>query len=359
MKKLDVGIIGLGNAGFSHYRWFNMNPRANVKSVFSLDAEEKKRTFWFRKAHFATSPEEVISSVDAVSICSPDKTHFQYIKLALEQGKHILIEKPIVVERAHLEEIDRLTAEHPDLKVAVHNQMRVVPTFAKIKRIIQEDPNFADVFQIMVTYRHNCRLIKGLDWRMRDDQNFLLGATVHPFDYALWLFDFEELERVELMENRISWKEYPSATNFSVMFQTRSGRLAYINGNSSMVWPFYADCTVMADRGSMVNNLMYRDGGFRFFHNNRVTYGGYSLYPLNALIWLFNRLMIRVKGFHAPPFTVWEWSRASRMIADNFVDAVLTGKNVLVPYQSARKSMSILLDLDAQRKQSVRQGSAG
>ena len=44
---------------------------------------------------FSDSIEEFLSYVDAVYIASPNETHYEYAKIALEQGKHVLSEKPL------------------------------------------------------------------------------------------------------------------------------------------------------------------------------------------------------------------------------------------------------------------------
>jgi len=350
-KKLKVGIIGLGNAGFSHFRWFQKNSRAELVSVYTLSDINIQNNFRLRKISFAESPEELIGKVDAVSICSPDKTHFKYIKMAIEMGKHVLVEKPMVVKREELNQLEALVKKSPDLSFATHHQMRIVPTYAKIKKILASDPDFKEIFQLEVNYRHNCRNISGLGWRMKDDQNFLFGAAIHPVDYAWWLLNFEPIKKIELLENHLSWKSYPSATNFSIYFQTESGIIATINANSSMVWPFFTDCQVQADKGTIINNLMYKGNRFKFFHENRIALGGYPLVPLNWLISGLNRLVVRMKGFHYPPITPWEWSKASRTIIDDFVISALDGKKPLVPFESARKTMDLLLTLNEKRRQ--------
>lgn len=43
-------------------------------------------------------------SVDAVNIASPHETHFEYIMEALERGKHVLCEKPMVLKESHARE---------------------------------------------------------------------------------------------------------------------------------------------------------------------------------------------------------------------------------------------------------------
>ncbi|WP_276948202.1 Gfo/Idh/MocA family oxidoreductase [Acetatifactor muris] len=49
--------------------------------------------------------EEFLEAVDVVYIASPHETHYGYIKVALKHGKHVLCEKPMVLQRAQAEEL--------------------------------------------------------------------------------------------------------------------------------------------------------------------------------------------------------------------------------------------------------------
>ena len=49
-----------------------------------------------------------MKEVDAIYIASPHQTHYEYAKRALEQGKHVLCEKPLAFKRAEAEELLQL-----------------------------------------------------------------------------------------------------------------------------------------------------------------------------------------------------------------------------------------------------------
>ena len=63
----------------------------------------------FAKKHditvFTNSYEEFLSNVDAVYIASPNETHYEYAKMALEAGKHVLSEKPLAFTKAESQEL--------------------------------------------------------------------------------------------------------------------------------------------------------------------------------------------------------------------------------------------------------------
>lgn len=52
---------------------------------------------------------------DAVYIASPNSLHFAQAKLAIEHGKHVIVEKPAVANQAEFEQLDECLAAHPDV----------------------------------------------------------------------------------------------------------------------------------------------------------------------------------------------------------------------------------------------------
>ena len=350
--RVKVGILGLGNAGMAHFMWYRRSAKADVVAVYDPKASQLRRQLrwnpFFRKVPFVDSSEEVFERSDAVSICTPDDTHFAYIVEALNRRKHVLVEKPVVVTNDELRTVRAMREDRP-VVFGVHQQMRIVPTFRKIKELLKNDV-IGDVFQLEVNYRHDCRQINGLDWRMGEvPQSMLLGGAIHPADYALWLLG-DEVREAHLLHNHIAWRAYPLPTNYTIVYKTASDVIVKLNGNGCQVYPFLAEVVVMGDKGTIINNLLYRNGRFEIIHHNRLTFAGYSLLPLNLLLRLINLTLVRMKGFVRPPFTVWEWSFASQTIVENFLDTVRGEAEILVPFETAAASVEFCLNLEAKAR---------
>ena len=52
---------------------------------------------------------------DAVYIASPNSLHFSQAKMAIEAGKHVIVEKPAAANQAEFEQIDETLKAHPDV----------------------------------------------------------------------------------------------------------------------------------------------------------------------------------------------------------------------------------------------------
>ena len=70
----------------------------------------------FAKKHditvFINSYEGFLSNVDAVYIASPNETHYEYAKMALEAGKHVLSEKPLAFTKAESQKLYGIAQEN-------------------------------------------------------------------------------------------------------------------------------------------------------------------------------------------------------------------------------------------------------
>ena len=95
-KKINIGIIGLGHWGKNYLRIFQEINIVNVKYICDIS---KKNKFAKRK-NFIQNPDLIFNDkcIDAVIISTNAKTHFKLAKKALENKKHILVEKPITLK---------------------------------------------------------------------------------------------------------------------------------------------------------------------------------------------------------------------------------------------------------------------
>ena len=101
-RKLRIGIIGTGGISGSHIGAYLNQP--DVELVAGCDlipgkAEAKFAEYEVRDAKFFTDYKEMIDTVemDAVSVCTYNRTHAECTIYALEHGLNVLLEKPMTV----------------------------------------------------------------------------------------------------------------------------------------------------------------------------------------------------------------------------------------------------------------------
>ena len=104
MELLRVGVIGVGYLGVHHARIYKALRGVNLVGLCDTDPAKARLARKFRTV-FYPNHQALFGQVDAVSIVVPTQGHFQIAKEFLEQGVHVLIEKPMTET---VEEADRL-----------------------------------------------------------------------------------------------------------------------------------------------------------------------------------------------------------------------------------------------------------
>ena len=141
MSKLRIGIIGTG--GIAHAHLSSYKNIEEVEVVAGCDIVPGKAAEFFAKngmpdAKGFDSKEEMLKNVklDAVSVCTYNSTHSECAVFALENGLHVLLEKPMSVTLDQT--IAMLKAEKKSGKIlTVGFQPRYDVNSRKIKEIIQ------------------------------------------------------------------------------------------------------------------------------------------------------------------------------------------------------------------------------
>src|SRR2546425_552146 len=108
---LKLGVIGYGYWGPNIVRNFSSQPDCQVVAICDKNPKAVDQVLSRHPAVHATSDlAEVTGSpeIDAVAIVTPVSTHYELAKKALENGKHVFVEKPFTATSAQAEELIEL-----------------------------------------------------------------------------------------------------------------------------------------------------------------------------------------------------------------------------------------------------------
>jgi predicted dehydrogenase len=137
---IDIGVIGYGYWGPNIVRNLETLESARLIAIADTSASARERA---HKAHpnvrISEDPSELISSpnTDAVAIVTPVWTHFELAKTALENGKHVFVEKPFTSNVAQAEELINLAAQK-NLTIMVDHTFLFTAAVKKIKQLLQD-----------------------------------------------------------------------------------------------------------------------------------------------------------------------------------------------------------------------------
>jgi len=364
LRKLNVGIVGLGGAGRAHAKRFRRN--AGVGRIFGYDI--KPGAAADAGCEEVNSLDELFRLVDAVSICTPDHLHLEGIVAALGSGCHVLVEKPMVASHAEALELEAVLQRHRDLVFAVHHQMRHAHAFEQAHQLLASG-ELGRPFYIEANYWHDMvdRSTMFDDWRMTHGQSLIFGHACHPLDLIMHLAGAEPDSHSTYL-SKVGFDEYAAEyTSATTVMQFPGGLVAKTHVNSCAVYPQYNNLLVLGDKASYIDGILFRDGKFHqvagFFRPGQPHVGlnivnfriparlislVFNIYlrsiSLAWRIWaavmnpVTNRLMSHPDfGFRHYPMTVYNHDGACQTIIDNFVSAILGEEEVLVGFSDAAR----------------------
>lgn len=136
---IRVGIIGYGYWGPNIVRNFHALESAHVEMVCDKSPAALARVQNAYPGLKTTSdPREILTSpqIDAVAVITPVWTHYELAKTALENGKHVFVEKPFTSSAAQAEELIELAARKK-LMIMVDHTFLFTGAVRKIQQLIK------------------------------------------------------------------------------------------------------------------------------------------------------------------------------------------------------------------------------
>ena len=126
-----IGIIGSGRIAQRFIPEAKLVSGITTQGVFNPHIESALQFAEKWEINAYQSLEEFYEAVDAVYVASPHETHYGYIKSALEHGKHVLCEKPMVLQSGQAEELFAY-AKEKNLVLAEGIKTAYCPGFANL-----------------------------------------------------------------------------------------------------------------------------------------------------------------------------------------------------------------------------------
>jgi predicted dehydrogenase len=110
MKRLRVGVVGVGHIGSNHARLYADIPTAEFTAIYDIDPARANSIAKKFRVTAAKSLDEFAELVDAASVATPTNSHHEIAVPLLQRGKHLLVEKPITENPQDATELAGLAA---------------------------------------------------------------------------------------------------------------------------------------------------------------------------------------------------------------------------------------------------------
>jgi predicted dehydrogenase len=111
MSPIRCAVVGVGYLGRFHAHKYAAQPNAELVAVADSNPGNAARVASDCGCLAVTDYRELLGQVNAVSIAVPTTSHHEVAKAFLEQGTHVLLEKPITATVAEAAELNRIARE--------------------------------------------------------------------------------------------------------------------------------------------------------------------------------------------------------------------------------------------------------
>jgi len=184
---MKVGVVGLGYWGPNLVRNFLGN--RDVKKVYGCDQNVnrlKHISSRFPDVQLTDKWNDFLNGydLDVIAIATPVATHYSLAKAALENGKHIWVEKPFTFRSKEAEDLINI-AERKNLKIFVDHTFIYTGAIRKIKEILDS----GDLGEVL--YYDSVRVNLGL---FQNDVNVIWDLAAHDISILDYLMKEDAVE---------------------------------------------------------------------------------------------------------------------------------------------------------------------
>lgn len=185
---LTIGYIGNGKSTNRYHLPFILQ-RSNfkVKTIFNPDVKHPK---WKKMDDilYTSNLAELMEDPDIamIVVCTTQKFHFEYAKMALEHGKHVLVEKPFMMTLKEAEDIFAL-AEEKGLMAQCYQNRRYDSDFLTVKKVIDSGV-LGDLLEVEMHFDYYRPEVPESSKEFVFYDSYLYGHGCHTLDQVVSYF---------------------------------------------------------------------------------------------------------------------------------------------------------------------------
>ena len=148
-SKVKVAVLGTGSLGQNHVRIYAelaATGQVELAGIFDTQADTARKIAVKYNARIFNSVAEAAASADALNIVTPTTTHFELAKVLLQQGKHVLVEKPMTDSSEQAAELIQI-AQQKNCVLQVGHVERFNPVFKYLETVATQ-PRFIECHRL-------------------------------------------------------------------------------------------------------------------------------------------------------------------------------------------------------------------
>ena len=195
---MKVGMIGAGSISANHLKSYAANPNAEVVAIADLNVDlAKAKAAEYNIPKYCADYKEILrdDTIEAVSIATPTFTHCQIVLDALASGKHVLCEKPPVLNAEQAEQCAE-AAIKSGRKLMYGFVRRFSPHIDYLMEF-KEKGGFGEIYAAEASRISRTTSLSG--WfvdKTKSGGGVLMDAAIHEIDLALYLMGYPKPKSV-------------------------------------------------------------------------------------------------------------------------------------------------------------------
>lgn len=254
MKKLGVGVIGVGEMGKRHAENMRRHvPEAQLIAIADVSTTRLQQVAdELEIEHTYSSVEEMLQRKDihAVVISTPDKFHATAIKAAATAGKEILCEKPLAITLEDAESALQAVAR-AGVRLQVGFMRRYDPAYvAARKRVEAGEIGVPVVFKSVGRDKDEPPLSA---YQSGVNGMLFYTNTIHDFDMARWLMQDEvtEVHSYTTSMTRRELAEYGDIVAGVINLKFSKGGIGNIDSHAQALYAYDVRTEILGSKGSV------------------------------------------------------------------------------------------------------------
>ena len=168
---LKTAVIGVGYLGRFHAQKYARLTDSELIGVVDIDPEQAQKVADELEVPYYTDYNNVLDLVDAVSIVVPTVHHYETAKTFMQNGVHVLLEKPFAATIEEAEELEQLSRDK-NVRLQIGHLERFNTVFTEFQQLIDQ-PTFIENIRIAPFPKRGT------------DVDVILDLMIHDIDLVL------------------------------------------------------------------------------------------------------------------------------------------------------------------------------
>ena len=256
MKKLKIGIIGIGRLGYEHAcNIANRVPACDLVAISDKNITRAKEVaeelgvsaVYENPADLCNDP-----NVEAVAIVTNTASHVDMIELAMNAGKHVFCEKPLAETVEKCKRAEKIVEAHPELTFMLGFMRRYDKSYAYAKQKIEEGA-IGTPYLVKATGIDPEAFVDGAIRFAKTSGGIFLDMAIHDIDLMRWFLGCEATE-VYAMGATFKHPEFKEAGDDETgvaVYKFENGAMGMVHVGRTAPYGYHVETEIVGTEGTI------------------------------------------------------------------------------------------------------------